>query len=71
MADLHGFKNLYKYLYPVFFEDILASAVLSILISLEVTCIYIHILCDIKKNTEILQEVPQYFTVIKRNILVT
>lgn len=60
-------------MYPVFFEDILASALLSIRISLEVICtsIYIHILWDIKENTEILQDVPQYFTVIKRKILAT
>jgi len=43
VAEWHGFTNLYKYLYPVFFEDILASAVLSIRISLEVLYIYIYI----------------------------
>jgi hypothetical protein len=42
VAEWHVFTNLYKYLYPVFFEDILASAVLSIHISLEVLYIYMH-----------------------------
>ena len=41
VAEWHGFTNLYKDLYPVFFEDILASAVLSICFSLEVLYIYI------------------------------